>query len=70
MNKLSIITVCYNNKSGLERTLTSIQEQTTKDFEYIVIDGASTDGSTELLDKYANIIDYKLSEKIQAYIMP
>lgn len=63
MNKLSIITVCYNNKSGLERTLTSIQEQTTKDFEYIVIDGASTDGSAELLDKYADIIDYKLSEK-------
>lgn len=63
MNKLSIITVCYNNKAGLERTLTSIQEQTTKDFEYLVIDGASTDGSSELLDKYADIIDYKISEK-------
>lgn len=61
--KLSIITVCYNNKSGLKRTLTSIQEQTTKDFEYLVIDGLSTDGSTELLDKYTEIIDYKLSEK-------
>lgn len=63
MNKLSIITVCYNNKMGLERTLTSIQKQTTKEFEYLVIDGASTDGSSELLDKYADIIDYKISEK-------
>lgn len=63
MNKLTIITVCYNNKAGLERTLISIQEQTTKDFEYIVIDGASTDGSTKLLDNFAGIIDHKLSEK-------
>lgn len=63
MMKLSIITVCYNNKAGLQNTLTSIQEQMSKDFEYIVIDGASTDGSAELLDNYAEIIDYKLSEK-------
>lgn len=61
--KLSIITVCYNNKVGLKHTLTSIQEQTSNDFEYIVIDGASTDGSAELLEKYSGIINYQLSEK-------
>lgn len=61
--KLSIITVCYNNKTGLEKTLRSVGRQTCKDFEYIVIDGASTDGSVDLLKQYSAIIDYKVSEK-------
>lgn len=61
--KLSIITVCYNNKAGLEKTLISVAGQTCKDFEYIIIDGASTDGSVDLLKQYSDIIDYKISEK-------
>ena len=42
--KLSIITINKNNAEGLRRTMESVVEQTYKDFEYIVIDGGSTDG--------------------------
>jgi glycosyltransferase involved in cell wall biosynthesis len=62
-NHLSIITVCYNDKQGLELTLDNISSQTCRDFEYIVIDGASSDGSTDLLVQYSDIIDYRVSEK-------
>ncbi len=45
--KLSIITVNLNNREGLERTIQSVISQTFTDFEYIIIDGGSTDGSVE-----------------------
>lgn len=60
--KLSIITVNYNNKEGLYRTLESIRLQKCKDFEYIVIDGGSTDGSVELIKEYSEYIDYWVNE--------
>lgn len=60
---LSIITVCYNDRPGLEQTLKSVRSQTCRDFEYIVIDGASTDGSADLLKQYSEIIDYSVSER-------
>ena len=41
MTKLSIITINYNNASGLRKTMESVLAQTSKDFEYIVIDGAA-----------------------------
>lgn len=47
--KLSIITINLNNASGLEKTLKSVLNQTYKEFEHIVIDGASTDSSVEIL---------------------
>lgn len=48
----------YNNVAGLERTLKSVAEQSCKDFEYIVIDGGSTDGSVELIKQYEKDIAY------------
>ncbi len=54
--KLSIITINYNNKSGLEQTMKSVLQQTCKEFEYIVVDGASTDGSVEVMNDYAQEI--------------
>lgn len=60
--KLSIITVNLNNKSGLQKTIDSVISQTFKDFDWIVIDGGSTDGSKELIEKYANYISYWVSE--------
>lgn len=60
--KVSIITINYNNKIGLEKTLQSITNQSSNDFEYIVIDGNSTDGSKDVLDKYADDIDIVVSE--------
>ena len=47
--KLSIITINRNNAAGLEKTMRSVSTQTFKEFEYIVVDGASTDGSMEVI---------------------
>lgn len=63
MCQISIITVNLNNKSGLERTINSVINQKEKLYEFIVIDGDSTDGSKELLEKYSKQIDYWVSEK-------
>lgn len=60
--KLSIITVNYNNKEGLRRTLKSVKLQTCRDFEFIIIDGGSTDGSVELIKENEGYIDYWISE--------
>ncbi len=61
--KLSIISINYNNKEGLEQTINSVINQSYKDFEYIIIDGNSSDGSKEVLEKYKDNIDFALSEK-------
>ena len=73
--KLSIITVCYNNCEGLRKTMESVKTQTFKDYEYIIIDGGSTDGTIELIKENAKfplssgeglgerLIDYWVSEK-------
>jgi len=63
MPKLSIITINYNNASGLNRTLTSVLNQTFSDYEYIVIDGGSTDGSVDVIKQFENKISYWVSEK-------
>lgn len=59
---LSIITINYNNKDGLQKTIDSVISQTFKDFEWIIIDGGSTDGSKELIEKYSQHITYWVSE--------
>jgi glycosyltransferase involved in cell wall biosynthesis len=61
--KLSIVTVNYNNAEGLERTIKSVVSQTFRDFEYIIIDGGSTDSSTDVIKQYEEQIDYWVSEK-------
>jgi glycosyltransferase involved in cell wall biosynthesis len=60
--KLSIITINKDNARGLEKTIQSVVEQTFDDFEYIVLDGASSDGSVEIIKKYADKITYWVSE--------
>ena len=49
--RLSIVTINRNNADGLEKTMQSVASQSYKDFEYLVIDGASTDGSVEVIKK-------------------
>ena len=51
--KLSIITINRNNAAGLRKTMASVFSQTYKDFEYIVVDGASTDESVEVIKEFA-----------------
>lgn len=60
--KYSVITVNFNNCEGLKKTIESVINQSCKDFEYIVIDGGSTDGSREVIEQYANHISYWVSE--------
>lgn len=60
--KLTIITINYNNRDGLRKTIESVVAQTTHDFEYIIIDGGSTDGSVDIIKEYADHIDYWISE--------
>jgi len=60
--KVSIITINYNNKCGLEKTINSVVRQTFRDYEFIVIDGGSTDGSKEIIYEYKSKIDYWVSE--------
>ncbi len=50
---LSIITINRNNASGLEKTMNSVLSQVRTDFEYIVIDGASSDGSVAVIERLA-----------------
>lgn len=60
--KLSIITINYNNYDGLKRTMDSVFFQTFKDFEWIVVDGGSTDGSKDLLSSHGLEISQWVSE--------
>lgn len=59
--KLSIITINYNNAAGLKKTLNSVASQTCIDFEHIIVDGASTDESVEMIREYENTLSSRLS---------
>jgi len=59
---ISIVTVVYNDADGLEKTIQSVLSQTYKNIEYIVIDGGSSDGTVEVIQKYESHIDYWVSE--------
>lgn len=61
-SKISIITVNYNNLDGLKKTVESVKNQTFQDFEYLIVDGKSTDGSLEFLEKNSAFFDYWISE--------
>jgi glycosyltransferase involved in cell wall biosynthesis len=59
----SIITIVYNDVQNIEQTINSVINQTYKNFEYIIIDGGSTDGTVDIIKKYSKRIDYWVSEK-------
>lgn len=61
--KISIITVNFNNREGLESTIKSVISQKPELYEYIIIDGGSTDGSVDVIKKYSYRIHYWCSEK-------
>ena len=60
--KISIITVSYNAASTIERTLLSIYNQSYKDYEHIIVDGGSSDGTVDVIRKYEAKIAYWISE--------
>ena len=59
--KLSIITINYNNAAGLKKTLDSVAIQTYTDFEHIIVDGASSDGSVDVIREYEQSLASNLS---------
>ena len=61
--KFSIITVVYNGEAFIEETIKSVIQQTYTDIEYIIIDGASTDQTISIINKYRSYIHYFISEK-------
>jgi glycosyltransferase len=61
--KVSIITSVYNNKATIEDAIESVFSQTYENIEYIVVDGASSDGTVEVIQKYADKIAAFVSER-------
>ena len=61
--KFTVITINYNNADGLRRTIKSTVGQTYCDYEYVIIDGGSTDASVDVIKEYENKITYWVSEK-------
>jgi acetyltransferase-like isoleucine patch superfamily enzyme len=62
-NKISVITVVYNDVKNIRSTIESFFSQTWKDKEYIIIDGGSTDGTKNIIEEYSDRISYWCSEK-------
>ena len=58
---LSIITVSYNSEATIKQTLDSVENQTDQDFEYIIIDGGSSDSTLDIIKNY-NCVDHLISE--------
>lgn len=61
MRKISIITINRNNKLGLQRTIESLLFQTFLEYEFIIIDGSSTDGSVDIIKQFEDKVDYWIS---------
>ena len=60
--KYSIITINFNHRDGLRKTIESVIIQSCKNYEFIIIDGGSTDGSREVIEQYSANISYWVSE--------
>ena len=60
--KISIITICYNNESDIRPTIESVVKQNYDNIEYIIVDGASSDNTLNIIDEYVENIDKIISE--------
>lgn len=60
MLKISIVTVCYNSVNSIGRTIESVLNQSYPCYEYIIIDGGSTDGTVDVIKKYENAFEGRL----------
>ena len=60
--KISLITISYNSKKHIEDTILSVTTQNYDNYEYIIIDGASTDGTLDIINKYQDKITTIITE--------
>ena len=60
--RLSLITVCFNSEKTIKKTVDSIESQSYKNIEYIIIDGQSTDNTNEIIKSHKKKIDIHISE--------
>jgi len=60
--RISIITVCYNRKETIKKAIESVLRQSFPNIEYIIIDGNSTDGTTQIIESYKNQLSQYISE--------
>ncbi|UYI47313.1 glycosyltransferase [Vibrio natriegens] len=60
--KLTVITINFNESQSLEKTIDSVRKQSEKNFEYIIVDGGSTDGSLDVVSEHLDLIDSYISE--------
>ena len=67
---ISVITINFNDCIGLERTIQSVVLQTYSDFEYIIIDGGSTDGSKEVIENIRTISAIGYPNQTMAFTTP
>lgn len=63
MPEISIITINYNNHEGLKKTMENVFEQNFTNYEYIIIDGGSDDGSPNIIEEHKDKLSYWVSEK-------
>ena len=61
--KISIVTICYNSASTIEETIQSVLSQDYPLLDYVIIDGGSTDGTMQIVEKYRPQLGYVCSEK-------
>lgn len=61
--KFSIVTISYNSEKTIERTIKSVLAQTYKDYEYIIVDGASKDSTIEIIKKYEPLFEGRMTWK-------
>lgn len=61
--RFSIITICFNSEKTIERTIKSVLAQTCKDYEYIIVDGASKDHTLEIIQKYEPLFEGRMKWK-------
>jgi glycosyltransferase involved in cell wall biosynthesis len=60
--KISVLTVCYNSERTIEDTIRSVRDQTYKDVEHVIVDGASTDGTMRVVTRYRDCLAQVISE--------
>ena len=59
----SIATPCWNSESTIERTIKSVLRQDFKDYEYIIVDGGSTDSTLDIIKKYEPLFEGRMQWK-------